>query len=168
MNKASKGLILLVTVLIFGGASVGAYYGLKDTIADNAASKVPAALFTMFGSDATASPLSGFASPLIEYGARVNNGEAYFYQVHSTDGNFGSFRFALGVEDGAISDYLFLEDINAQALGLGQYSKADSDIFDGYTLDDPIPNPFTGLTISYNCVKDAIEAVLTDVQERSN
>lgn len=169
MSKLSKVLSVLATVLVVGGVSVGAYFGTRSIIKDNLNTNVPSAVFTMFGDDVRVSRLDSFSSSLIEYGAEINNGESYFYQVHSTDGTWGSLRFAIGITDLEVSHYLYIESINADSRGDSMASNPDNaDMFIGFSLDNQTENIVAGTTITYTCMKDAVIAALEDATERSS
>ncbi len=169
MKTLAKIISVLSTTIIVAGASIGVYFATKDIITENINTNVPSAVFTMFGDDVRVTRLDGFSSSLIEYGAEIDNGDSYFYQLHSTDGTWGSLRFAIGITDLVVSHYLYLENINADSRGVNMASSADnSDLFVGYSLTDSIDNISAGTTITYSCMEDAVIAALSDVAERSS
>lgn len=167
--KLGKALLILSLTIIAAGASIGTYFGVKDIIAENERANVPDSLFTMFGEDVKVTSFDDFSSPLIEYGASINGGSAYFYEVHSTTNVYGTIRFALGIEDGVVTDYLYLNGIDTDGMGKrgDNMAKENEDLFVDYSLSEPIPNSFAGVTITYNAMEDAVKAALTDYQERS-
>ncbi len=168
--KVGKAFLLIFAALVATGASVGTYYGVRDIIKDNSDSQIPASLFTMFGRDVEVESFSDFSSPLIDYGAEIDNGEAYFYEVHSPSNSYGSIQFALGIEDGIITKYLYVRGIDTAGLGeLGDDMAKNNELFLDYSLDNPYdkPDDFAGTTITYSAMEEAVKAALTDSRERS-
>ncbi len=168
--KVGKAFLLIFAALIATGASVGTYYGVKDIIEDNVDSKTPLSLTAMYGKDVKINRFSDFDSPLIDYGAAINNGEAYFYEVHSPSNRYGSIKFALGIEDGIIAKYHYIDGIDTEGKGsVGDSMAMNNELFLDYSLDNPYtkPDEFAGTTITYSAMEEAVKAALTDCRERS-
>ena len=128
---------------------------------------------TLFASDALGSlaftdDFSG--NSYINAGAAValkdDSVSAFYYELQSGKGFDGSLKFAIGVENGVVTKYKFISNIDENELGYNA-AKSSKNVFVGYSLASGGGDVLTGTTITYNSMKLAVDAALTDVASRT-
>ena len=167
MNKAiSKTLVAVLTTACCVGAVVGCYFGLHEKIEANTP-EAPATIAAIFPDYASATELQDYDSEYIRSCYDVETADdqqGYYYELVSAMGRSGTLEFAIGVVDGTVTNYAFLDAGSEDAMGVAMAQEQAADLFIGYTMDST--DLVAGVTMTSQAMATAIRAALTDAQGR--
>jgi uncharacterized protein with FMN-binding domain len=90
--------------------------------------------------------------------------KAFYYQLKSAKGFEGQLKFAIGIENGTVTGYKFLSNIDENELGYNA-AKSSKTVFVGYTTEG-CGDVLVGATYTYNSMKLAVDAALADAATR--
>lgn len=167
MNKAlGKTLVALLTTACCVGGVIGCYFGVHEKIEANMP-EVPATIATIFPDYASATPVQDYDKEYIRscYEVETSQGETgHYYELVSAPGRSGSLEFAIGIVDGVVTNYLFLDAGNEDAMGVTMAQEQGYDLFVGYTLDST--EIVSGVTLTSEGMAVAVRSALNDAQGR--
>lgn len=168
-NKILKTVVMVFAVCAACGSTVGGYYGLKGMIAEQKDKiPLPETLKEFFPDYDSAIQLDDTESPYIlsAYEVALSSGTAYYYDLESdaATGFRGSLEFAIGVQDGTVVSYKFIENISEDSMGVGQAD--DPQLFVGYSLTNTDIETSMTTSHTYASMEIAVRAALEDAQAR--
>ena len=167
MSKAlGKTVIAILTTACCIGGVVGCYYGVHKMMEENRPA-IPATVASIFPDYVSATPVQDFDKEFIRscYEVETSDKETgYYYDLVSAKGRSGSLEFAIGVVDGTVTNYLFLDAGDEDGMGVEMAQNEASELFIGYTLDST--EVISGVTMTSEGMAKAIKAALTDAQGR--
>ena len=177
MNQTLENWIIISSVaLIFGGATAGAYFGLyKPSPAIPEATKTD--IETRFASDKVDSiktldfsSLSGQDKERVKDGNKVllenESIAAYYFRLYSYDGDYPSLEFSIGIKDGVVSYYHFIDGLSVDELGARQAKDNEGKLFIGYSLLGEDVKAGRTREYTYSDRKRAVDSALTFIKGR--
>lgn len=177
MNQTLENWIIISSVvLVFGGATAGAYFGLYKP-APAISEETKTAIATRFASDNVDSietldfsSLSGQDRERVKDGNKVlledESITAYYFRLYSYDGDYPSLEFSIGVKDGVVSYYHFIDGLSADELGARQAKDNEGKLFIGYSLIGEDVKAGRTREYTYRDRKMAVDSALTFIKGR--